>query len=261
MRILAIDDKAMPRKVLVRAIVGAAPDAEVVSCANAAEVLALPDVASFDVAFVDIDMPGMSGMELAEELKRLNPRMNIVFATGYGEYMHDAFSLHSSGYLMKPITVADVAKELADLRFPLAPQEPNRLRVRCFGEFEVFVGDKPLIFGRSKAKELFAYLIDRRGAMVSLREVEATLWEDQSDGKQISSSYLRTLTADLRRTLSSCGHEDLLTKRYGALGVVAEMIDCDYYDYLRGDPQTIANWNGLYMEQYPWAEMTKVALF
>ena len=263
MRILAVDDKAMPRKVLVRAICEVAPDAQVVACASAAEVLALPDADSFDVAFVDIDMPRMNGIELAKELKRLNPHVNIVFATGFGEYMADAFALRSSGYLMKPVTSADVAAELDNLRFPPAvpaQDAEGRLVVRCFGDFEVFAEGKPVVFGRAKAKELLAFLVDRKGAIVSLREAEAAIWEELLSGRGASGSYLRTIVSDLRQSLAACGHGDVLIKRRGVLGVDMARLSCDYYDFLAGDPIAVSAWRGEYMSQYAWAEATKAAL-
>ena len=263
MLILAVDDKAMPRKVLVRAIEEAAPDADIIACASASEVLGLPNAAAFDIAFVDIDMPKMNGIELAKELKRLNPRMNIVFATGFGEYMADAFALHSSGYLMKPVTAADVAAELENLRFPPAlpmHDDASKLVVRCFGDFEVFADGSPVIFGRAKAKELLAFLVDRRGAIVPLREAEAAIWEEPLRGRGASSSYLRTLVSDLRHTLDACGHGDVLVKRRGVLGVDMSRISCDYYDFLAGDPMAINAWRGEYMSQYAWAEVTKATL-
>lgn len=263
MRILAVDDKDMPRKVLARAIAEAAPDAELTVCAFASEVLALPNVGSYDVAFVDINMPGMDGVALVRELKRRNPKLNIVFATAYGEYMADAFALHSSGYLIKPITTEAVAKELENLRFPPSlPKQDNagRLVVRCFGDFEIFANGKPVAFGRTKSKELFAFLVDRKGAIVSLREAEAVIWDDRSNGWVASSSYLRTLVSDLRRTLTACGHGDVLIRRRGRLGVDVERMSCDLYDFLAGDPLAIAGWRGEYMNQYSWAEDTKAAL-
>ena len=263
MRILAVDDKAMPRKVLVRAIEEAAPDAEVKACASASEVLALSDAATFDVAFVDIDMPGMNGIELARELKRLNPRVNIVFATGFGEYMADAFALHSSGYLMKPVTTAAVAAELENLRYPAAPpvqDESGKLVVRCFGDFEVFSDGHAVVFERAKSKELLAYLVDRRGAIVSLHEIETVLWEETPKSGRSTGSYLRTLVADLKRALAACGHADILVKRRGVLGIDMEAVSCDYYDYLAGNPLAINSWRGEYMSQYAWAEATKASL-
>lgn len=263
MRILAVDDKEMPRKVLARAIGEAAPDAELTVCSFASEVLALPNVGNFDVAFVDIDMPGMNGVALARELKRRNPKVNIVFATGYGEYMADAFALHSSGYLMKPITAEAVTVELENLRFP--PPVPTRdddgrLVVRCFGDFEVFANGKPVTFSRAKSKELFAFLVDRRGAVVPLRSAEATIWDEPLNGRTMSSSYLRTLVSDMRQALVACGHGNVLVKRRGAIGVNMENVSCDYYDFLAGDPVAIAAWRGEYMSQYSWAEATKAAL-
>ncbi len=263
MRILAVDDKEMPRKVLARAIKKAAPDAELVVCGFASEVLALPDVSDFDVAFVDIDMPGMNGIDLARELKRRNPKVNIVFATGYGEYMADAFALHSSGYLMKPITAEAVAEELENLRFPPClptSDDDGRLVVRCFGNFEVFAEGKPVVFARAKSKELFAFLVDRRGAVVSLREAEAAIWEEPLGGRGASSSYLRTLVWGMRQALSACGHSEVLVRRRGMIGVDMRHVSCDYYDFLAGNPMAIAAWRGEYMSQYSWAEVTKAAL-
>lgn len=261
MRVLAVDDKAMPRRVLVRAIAEAAPDADVVACRNASEALALPDLASFEVAFIDIDLPGMNGIELARTLKRLNPVVNVIFATGYDEYMADAFDMHSSGYLLKPVTPDDVADELANLRFPtIVVDKPLGLFMQCFGDFEVFADGHALAFERAKSKELLAYLVDRRGAVVSLREAEAVLWETPMSGDRVSSSYLRTLVADLRRSLELCGHPDVLVKRRGAIGVDVARFHCDYYDYLSGKPLAINRWRGEYMSQYSWAEATRAEL-
>ncbi len=261
MRIIAVDDKPLPRRALVRAIEQADPEAQITACASADEVLALPDLTSYTVAFVDIDMPGTSGVDLARKLRQSNPQLNVVFATGYSEFMEDAFAIHSSGYLMKPITAEKVRRELDDLRRP--PQGENTregLFVRCFGNFEVFVDGRPLTFSRTKTKELLAYLIDRRGAVVGLREVEAALWEESPHDGRVSGSYLRTLVADLRSSLQACGCPDVLIRRYGVLGIDINHVACDYYDFLRGDPKAIADWRGEYMSQYSWAEPTKAAL-
>ena len=260
MRILAVDDKEIPRKVLVRAITEAAPEAEIAAFANASEVLALTNLGSFDVAFVDINMPGKNGIALAREIKRANPRMNIIFATGYDEYMADAFALHSSGYLMKPVTANDVACELDNLRFPQQTlHDTGKLVIRCFGDFEAFVDGRPLGFERARTKELLAYLIDRRGAIVSLKSVEVALWDEEERTRAVS-SYLRTLVSDLRRTLDAAGHKDALIKRYGSLGIDMTKVSCDYYEYLEGRPLAINAWRGEYMSQYAWAKETRDSL-
>ena len=260
MNIIAVDDKPVPRRALARAIEAAAPDAHIALCANAEEVLALPNLDTFEVAFVDIDMPGKNGIELARELKGLYPRLNVVFATGYGEYMADAFTLHSSGYLMKPITPEKVKDELENLRYPPAPPTmSDKLVVRCFGNFEVFVNGEPLTFSRTKAKELFAYLVDRRGALCSIAEIEALLWEE-SASKSSQKSYIRTLIATVRTALEEAGYPDVMVKRRGAVGIRPDAIECDYYAYLQGNPMAITAYHGEYMSQYSWAESTLARL-
>ncbi len=258
MKVIAVDDKPVPRRALVSAIREADPDAEIVACASGDEVLALADLEGFDVAFVDIDMPGMSGVQLARELKGLHPKLNIVFATGYGEYMADAFELHSSGYLMKPVTPEKVKAELDNLRYP-----PHRvddgLVVQCFGDFEVFAHGEPVRFERAKTKELFAYLVDRRGAECSIADIEALFWEDRA-GSASQRSYIRTLVADMKSTLDALGFDSVIVKRRAFVGIRVDAISCDYYSYLNGDPMAIASYNGEYMRQYPWAETTHAGL-
>ncbi len=258
-KVLAVDDKPMPRRALVSAVREADPDAEVTACASAEEVLALSDLGSYQVAFIDIDMPGKNGIQLARELKVLQPTLNIVFATGYGEYMADAFELHSSGYLMKPITPDKVRKELEDLRHPLTWSSAGRIVVQCFGDFEVFVDGEPLPFERAKTKELFAYLVDRRGATCTMGDIEAVFWEDRA-GSTSQRSYIRTLVADMRATFESRGLGDVVVKHRGVVGIRQDAIECDYYAFLAGDPIAIAAFRGEYMRQYSWAEMTLARL-
>ena len=71
-----------------------------------------------------------------------------------------------------------IRRELDDLRRPVKREDDGRLRVQCFGNFEVFRGGRPLAFSRSKTKELFAYLVNRRGAVCTVQALAAVLWED-----------------------------------------------------------------------------------
>lgn len=64
------------------------------------------------MAFLDIDMRGTNGMELAKRLKENQPKINIIFVTGYSEYMGDAFSIHASGYVLKPPTKEKIELEI-----------------------------------------------------------------------------------------------------------------------------------------------------
>ena len=75
-----------------------------------------------------------------------------------------------------------------------AAKTRGKLAVRCFGYFDVFYGDDPLIFSRAKTKELLAYLVDREGAACTGGEIELALWED-ADAVKDTRHYLRILTS------------------------------------------------------------------
>jgi two-component SAPR family response regulator len=131
-----------------------------------------------DAAFLDINMGGMNGLQLAKRLKDIYGKTNIVFVTGYSEYAVDAFSMYASGYLMKPVTKEAVLTAMDNLRNPLKPPDKG-IRAQCFGNFEIFADNKPLCFACTKTKELLAYLIYREGSQCGNNEIIAVLWEDR----------------------------------------------------------------------------------
>lgn len=119
MKIIAADDEKRALKNLVSTINTAVPDAEVFQFSDAASVLEFAKTTACQVAFLDIEMGEMNGLELSKKLKILNPRINIVFTTGYSEYMPQALALHASGYLLKPFTAEDLANEMENLINPI----------------------------------------------------------------------------------------------------------------------------------------------
>ena len=133
MTIFAIDDEPKALRVLCRAIAEASPDADIREFNQPVDVItAVEDGEMPDVLFADADMPYINGPDLAKALKLRCPRLNVIFATGYDDYMRDALNLHASGYLKKPITAEDVRTELDNLRHPVR-SSPHRVRFQCFG--------------------------------------------------------------------------------------------------------------------------------
>lgn len=251
MTIVAVDDEKLAMEGLVTAIEKAVPDTKVFGFRNAENVLSFIEENSCNIAFLDIEMRKMNGIELAKRLKLKQPDINIIFTTGYSEYTVDAFALHASGYVMKPITSEKISREIADLRHPVEHLPSKRIRVQTFGNFEVFADELPMQLQYNKSRELLAYLVDRHGALCTNNEIMAVLWEDE-----VRSSYLKNLRSDLFAALSKVDSEDIIVKQRGKLGIVPEKIDCDYFDWLNGDAKAINAYKGEYMSQYSWAEMT-----
>ncbi len=260
MQFLAVDDEQLLLDELVLALKEAEPRAEIAAFQKSHEALEYAREHQIDVAFLDINMRGIDGISLAKHLKRFNPNVNIIFCTGYSEYYADAFKVKASGYLLKPIKAEAVREELDDLRRPLESEhtQVEGVYIRCFGGFEVFCNGTPVQFKIKKTKELFAYLVDQEGLLVRNKTIEAVLFEDDGSHR----SYIQKMKRDLVNTLKEYRISDILVHslRMGEIGIAADRVDCDYYNWKAGDPEAVRSFNGEYMEDYTWAESTKAAI-
>ena len=256
MLIYALDDEALLLDALKHAIVEAEPTAEIHPFSRAKPALAEIEDHGLrpDVAFLDVEMPGMSGLEFAKCIKDRSPNTNIIFVTGFRQYAAEAAQLYMSGYVMKPVDAERIRLELDNLRHPVSRPEGSSLRIQCFGSFEVFYQERTVFFKLNRTKELLAYLVDRKGAVCTMGELVGILWEDKPDSSSLR-AQLRNMIADLRATMKECGMEDLIIKRRNAIALDCSRVDCDYYQFLMGDPAAANRYHGEYMSQYSWSEM------
>ena len=254
MRILCVDDEELALQMLEMSIKKAKPDAEVIAFDDQDELIEDAEKNGCDIAFLDIHMRGTNGVEVAKKLKEINPKMNIIFVTGFSEYAGEAMSLHASGYIMKPVNKAKVEKELADLRFPIVPKSNALLRVQCFGNFDVFTpGGEHVRFERSKAKEMFAYLVHKQGTSCTSREIAAILFEDEPYDEK-NQNLMQTYIYALKKSLKNVGAEAALVHSYNAFAVNTEVLDCDYYRFKELDSGAVNSYQNEYMSQYYWAD-------
>ncbi len=251
MRIVVVDKNKKSLSELSQIIREVCPDATVVECANEVEALTFADVAKIDVAFLDTKFDMMLGTVLAGALKKRNAKLNVIFVTSSGLFREEAFEMHASGYIGKPATLENIKKELADLRYPVE-EEKELLRAVTFGNFDVYTMDgKPLRFARSKAKELFAYLVYRRGTSTTAKEIASILFEDAPYDNR-AQVYLQKIISTMMQALKEVGVEDVINKDYNALSVDVKKIKCDYFDVLNGGKAI--GYTGEFMSQYYWAE-------
>lgn len=253
-QVLAVDDERLALENLTAQIRKNLPDAEITQFMKPAEAIEYGKNNHVDIAFLDVQMRTILGTEVARAVKENNPKVNIIFTTGYKEYMGEAFEMYASGYLLKPITPEKIKTTLDNLRYEIEDDDA-KVRFQCFGNFEVFVEERALSFKYDKTKEMLAYLVDRCGTLCSNGEIIVALWEDDDHA-----SYLRSLKKDLLDTLKAHNAEDIIEQQRGKLGIVADKVKCDYYDFKAGKEEGIKAYQGEYMNQYGWSEFTNAAL-
>ena len=246
---VAVDDEPLMLSALTKAVQASADITAVADFTSCEDALDFIKSNRVDIAFLDINMRGMGGLSLAEKIIGIHPDCKIIFCTGYEEYAIAAFKLHASGYLLKPVSAEAVQAEIDHIIG--VRQTEKQLRVKCFGNFEVYAQGKPMTFKRSKTKELFAFLVDRNGAGVTVAEIGVVLWENNEDQK--NQNYIHQLFRDLRQSLEAVGAGEIFERNRYFYSVNPLKIDCDYYTYLKtGRPEFL----GEYMSQYSWAEGT-----
>ncbi len=213
---------------------------------GALDYLATHDV---DAVFLDINMPKIDGLELAEMCINVKPSIKIVFITGY-EKDEDAIAakLGSAllGFCHKPYEVATLNKFLAAVRNSAATPS---VYLRTFPTFELIVNNATVSFTRAKSKELLALLTDRQGATVGIDDAVACLWGDKSS--DLSKRLYRDAVSRLRLVLADNDIPDLVRFGRGSVALNCTEVQCDLWSYLADDNSTL--FCGEYLINYEWS--------
>ncbi len=139
--------------------------------------------ADFDAVFLDIQMPLMSGLELAEQILNVRPHTETIFITAYNHYATEAFELNAVDYLLKPIRRERFCKVLQKLvekklNKPEIEQGCHRPLIYTFGGLKLLHGNEEIRWNRVKTSELFSYLLMYRGRKVHKELICEDLWPE-----------------------------------------------------------------------------------
>ena len=258
MKVLYVDDELLAIKKFEAVAAHLDDITELRCCASAADALDYVKSAPVDAAFLDIEMPGMRGIDLAAELAKIDPDIRIFFVTAYDQYALDAFGVDALGYLLKPYTVEMLARELEKAR-RMHGKPKKAVYIQTIPSFDVYVDGQLFPITSPKPKELLALLVDRNGGTVSSGYAISLLWEDKPDDEKTKALYRMTLKR-LREILASAGIDFILSAEGSAKFIRPETFSCDYIRFLQGDAETMAKYNGEYLSEYSWAEETNARL-
>lgn len=237
---------------------------EIVHCelfGDSEDLLAHLEQNQIDMAFLDIEMPGRSGIDLAEEIGRDYPDTSVVFVTAFSQYAVEAFEQNAVDYLLKPVSRERLSKTLDRIRNSgkySAPEEA-RLEIQCFQRFECRRGDTVLPVNKlMKTKELLAFLVSRKGAETSWEQITEALWPDADYEK--AHNNLHVTTYRLRKWLAENHAGQIFEAKRNSYRVVPSEFFCDLYEMEKafgaGDIRKIRLlWKGDFLEEeaYEWA--------
>ncbi len=145
LRVFIVDDEAPARsrlRVLLTDIVNEVPNEIVGEAANGEEALERLANTPADIALIDIRMPKMDGIELAQHLSRLDAAPAIVFTTAYDQYAVQAFDLNAIDYLLKPVRAQRLAAALEKARRSAPPTRAALEKVAPAGRKHLSVAER-----------------------------------------------------------------------------------------------------------------------
>ncbi|MBR3934005.1 MAG: hypothetical protein IKJ68_08885 [Clostridia bacterium] len=200
----------------------------------------------------DIDMVFIEAcknyIDYTNKIRQAVPGCSIVLVANTADFAINAFEIGLDGYILKPCQ-----KEKILIPLNRFQQHSRYVRIKTFGNFDLFVNNTVVMFSNKKSKEMLALLTDKCGGSLNMEQIIDVLWEDRPYNESTKSLY-RIALKDLRDTLKkhNCYHILIESKRQRSLDITK--VSCDYFDYLNGKPGV--QFSGEYMTNYSWGEYT-----
>ncbi|MCI7107352.1 MAG: response regulator [Agathobacter sp.] len=256
MRVIYVDDESMLLENFRLTVEGVALIDTLHLFGQSEEALQWARENPVDVAFLDIEMPVINGIELAKRLKETDRNIRIIFVTAYEQYALQAFGVDAIGYLLKPYEREDVVKELEKAAC-VRPRPKKKIVINTMPDLMILVDGNPLQLGHTKQEELLAFLVDRGEVGITGGDALACLWPDRQSGDSI---YWVTMSR-LREKLKEAGIDNLIGTQGKKKFLCTDQVECDLYQMLSGDEGAISKYSGVYLRRYSWAEERNAQLY
>lgn len=201
-----------------------------------------------DAAFLDILMPLMNGVDLAEEFLKIVPSIKIVFITGYATdeaVIQKRLGKSLLGFAYKPFDYEILNRYIQILYSQTAKPD---VFFRCFGPFDLFLNAHALDFYSGKSKELLALLVAYRGSELTMDDAISHLWPEKNI--DLAKRLYRDAVWRLRKLLGENGLLYLVSFARAKLALHPEFAHADYWDYLAGEKK---GYQGVFMVNYDWS--------
>ena len=254
MKAIIVDDEPLMIQKFVR-MTEDISDLQLIGQFETAEVaLSFMQNNSVDVAFLDVEMPVMDGITLAQKLRDIRDTVVIVFVTAFDEYIYDSNAVGGDYYLVKPYTKESIRIMMEKIRL-LAARQNREIFIQMFGRFVVKRRNNPIRL-TGKAKEILALIVTRQGREISNEEIFSIVWEDRPYSNANMSVYYNALRR-LKVCLKDAEIPELLISTARGQMVNTAIFDCDYYIWKEQDQAQGGSdhgFDGEFLSEYSWGE-------
>lgn len=203
---------------------------------NPLEALQQMRTMQYNTVFLDMEMPRMKGLEVAEAILELPSVADIVFVTAYDQYAVEAFEVNALDYLLKPVKHSRLTKTISKLlnnpRNAVLAEHSLGVSITCFGSFQLRVNmgtgvSEEIRWRTYKTKELFAYLVHHRGQSVHKAKIIEDVLPDIALDKV--HMYLHTCVYQIRKLIKQLNVSPYIQVQYKDSGYSVQLFDvmCD----------------------------------
>lgn len=254
MRAILVEDELIMQRSFVRCSRDI-KELELVSMfQNAAEAIAFAQENEFELAVLDVRLPGMDGIELAVKLREINPKLLVVFISAYDEYVRDSNLIGGDYYIVKPYK-KETIEMMVEKMLLLSGRFKKDITIEMFGIFNVIKNGK-VVKLTGKAKEILALVATRRGKEISNEEIYSTVWEGRPKTNENMKVYYNALRR-LKDALSDNGISDLLISTTRGQMLNASICECDYFKWLDTKSSDRPAFANEFLSEYSWGEYFK----
>ena len=204
-----------------------------------------------EAAFLDIELPLMDGITLAQKIREIRENIIIVFITAYDEYIRESNNIGADYYLVKPYTREALLMMMEKLRV-LSNRQNKSIYIQTFGRFIVKKDGDPIRI-TGKAKEILALIVTKQGREISNEEIYSVIWEGRPYSNANMAVYYNALRR-LRKALKDANAENILVSTARGQMVDTEVFDCDYYAWKDKNMKKRDAFEGEFMSEYSWGE-------
>lgn len=236
-----------------------------------------------DVVFLDIHLPRLNGLQLAEEILEMKPHIHIVFISAFDHYAVKAFELNALDYIMKPVESKRLLKTIQRIESQQkhsaaqSSRITEKLHIQLFRGFSLTADkQKPVLvrWRTSRALELFLYLLQHRGQFVRKSSLIDIMWPEYDLEKAYSQLY--TTVYHIRKALESLRAHIRISNTLDGYLLTTEQVTVDVEEWenfiqsglpINADTieeyeRRMALYSGDYLEEYDywWAESERQRL-